>query len=49
MFSKKPRKPSAPLMMEPDFESTAEYEAEYNSAWEKFYAEQEAWEQSRSA
>jgi hypothetical protein len=33
-------------MMEPDFDSTAEYVAAYNSEWEKFYAEQAAWEKS---
>lgn len=40
----KPRKPVPPALMEPDFESTAADVAEYNSAWEKFYAEQETYE-----
>lgn len=40
----KPRKPVPPALMEPDFESTASYVAEYNAAWETFYAEQEAYE-----
>lgn len=38
------KKPVAPLMDEPQLDSTAEYIDAYNAAWEKYYEEQDAYE-----
>jgi hypothetical protein len=43
MFGKV-KKPVAPILPEPELDSTAEYVAQYNEAWEKFYDAQDAYE-----
>lgn len=38
------KKPVAPLLDEPQLDSTQEYIDTYNAAWEKYYEDQDAYE-----